>query len=128
MNRPDARPRRRWLARIVTCTSVLIIAACASSHTGSPPPSTLFTVVNNTASTITIAECRGQIHHCLNRPAPLPPKGRLSSPLSSSGAAPNLLLITGSGDQARCLVVPVKPGRADITQATTTACSTPARP
>ena len=122
MNRPDTRPAYRWPARNAACMSVLIATACASNHAGNPPPKMMFTVVNNTTSTVTITECHGQVRHCLGRPAHLPPKGRLSSPLSSKGAAPNVLVITGSAGQARCFVVPTKPGRVKVTQATATAC------
>ena len=80
-------------------------------------------MVNNTAATVTIAECHGQAHDCVHAPpAHLPPRGRLSSPLSGSPAFPNLLVITGYGSQTRCLVVPAKPGRAHVTQAATSAC------
>jgi hypothetical protein len=122
---PDIRPRHRWLARIATCASTLIAVACANGHAGNPPPSAVFTVVNNTAVTVTIAECHGQIHHCVKGPrAHLPPRGQLSSPLSgSSPALPNLLVITGNGSQTRCFVVPAKPRRVHVTQATTGACS-----
>lgn len=89
----------------------------------------MFTVVNNTASTVTIAECRGQINDCVNGPpARLPPRGQLSSPLSSSPATPNLLVITGYGSQASCILVPAKPGRVKVTQATTSACTAPSAP
>lgn len=129
MNPPDTRPRHRRPALIASCASALIAAACASGHAGNPPPGTVFTVVNNTASTVTIAECRSQIHDCPNvSPAHLPPRGQLSSPLSSSPGRPNLLVITGYGSQARCLVVPSKPDRADVTQAATSACSATAAP
>ncbi len=125
MNPSDTRPRHRRLALIAGCGSTLIAVGCASGHAGNPPPSAMFTVVNNTASTVTVAECHGQIHDCGNAPpAHLPPRGQLSSPLSgSSPAIPNLLVITGYGSQARCLVVPAKPRRVHVTQATTSACS-----
>lgn len=125
MNPPETRPRHRRLARVASCASTLIAAACASGHTGNPPPSAAFTVVNNTVSTVSIAECHSQIHDCINAPpARLPPRGQLSSPLSVRAlASPNLLVITGYGGQTRCLVVPAKPDRAKVTQATISACS-----
>jgi hypothetical protein len=122
---PDTRPRHRWLASVASCACPLIAAACASGHAGNPPPSAVFTVVNDTVSTVSIAECHSRIRDCINgSPAHLPPRGQLSSPLSSTRpAAPNLLVITGYGPRTRCLTVPAKPGRADVTQATTRACS-----
>ena len=129
MNPADTRPWRRRSARIVGYASTLAAVACASGHTGNPPPSAMFTVVNNTASTVTIAECRGQINDCVNGPpAHLPPRGQLSSPLSSSPATPNLLVITGYGSQTSCILVPTKPGRVKVTQATPSACTAPSAP
>jgi hypothetical protein len=125
VNPPEIRPRQRRLATVAICASALIAAACASGHTGNPPPAAVFTVVNNTASTVSVAECHSRIRHCVNAPpARLPPRGRLSSPLSAGRpASPNLLVITGYGSRTRCLVVPAKPDRAEVTQATTGACS-----
>lgn len=130
MSTHDTRPRHRRPALIASCASALIAVACARGHTGSPPPSAVFTVVNNTASTVAITECRSQVHDCISvSPARLPPRGQLSSPLSgSSPARPNLLVITGYGSQTRCIVVPAQPGRADITQAAASACSTTSAP
>jgi hypothetical protein len=86
----------------------------------------MFTVVNNTASAETIAECHGQVNDCVNGPAAhLPPRGQLSSPLSSSPVTPNLLVITGYGSQTSCILVPTKPGTAKVTQATASACTAP---
>jgi hypothetical protein len=113
-------------ARIAGYVCILLAAACASSHSGNPAPADLFTVVNDTGSTVTITECHGQIHDCQSRPAHLPPRGQLSSPLSSkSPAPPNLLAITGNGSETRCLVVPNKPDKVKVTQATVAECSAP---
>ena len=129
MNPADTRPWRRRLARIVGYASTLVAVACASGHAGNPPPSAMFTVVNNTASTVTIAECHGQINDCVNGPpAHLPPRGQLSSPLSTSPATPNLLVITGYGSQTSCILVPARPDRVKVTQATTSACTAPSAP
>lgn len=121
--------RRRALTRLVTArivSSILGLTLASSiASCGNSGPRNVFSLVNNTSSTVTVTECGGLAHGCI--PASksrLPPKGTYGSQPSSAaaGSPARVLRITGNGGQSRCVIVAPNPETVYVTDATAGQC------